>query len=156
MYIKGIMQRYICILVAAFCITPLLFAQAGGNTRYVAVQTTALKDSTGFFARDLRVLSLGDTVTFLRESGKWTEVRAGNITGWVASSSLSTRQIVASASAVSVNEVALAGKGFSPETEMEYRKNGLNYSMVDSMEQITVPVDELSRFITEGRLARGE
>jgi hypothetical protein len=50
----------------------------------------------------------------------------------------------------------MAGKGFSPDMEMEYRKSGLDYSMVDSMEQITVPEDDLLRFITEGRLSKGE
>jgi len=143
-------------MVMALCISPLLFSQAGGNMRYVAVQTAVLKDSTGFFAKDLRSLSLGDAVTFIRESGKWTEVRVGNVTGWVASSSLSARQVVASVSSVSVNEVALAGKGFSVDTEIEYRKSGLDYSMVDSMERTVVPGDELLRFITEGRLSRGE
>ena len=107
------MKRFFLILVMALCIGPLLFSQAGGNTRYVAVQTAPLKDSTGFFAKDLRTLSLGDAVTFVRENGKWTQVRVGNLTGWVASSSLSTRQVVASVSSVNVNEVALAGKGFS-------------------------------------------
>ena len=57
---------------------------------------------------------------------------------------------------VTASEVAMAGKGFSPDMEMEYRKNGLDYSMVDSMERITVPSDDLLRFITEGRLSRGE
>ena len=50
----------------------------------------------------------------------------------------------------------MAGKGFSPDMELEYKKSGLDYSLVDSMEQMSVPTDDLLRFITEGRLSRGE
>lgn len=134
----------------------MLFSQAAGTKRYVAVQTTPLKDSTWFFARDLASLTLGTELTFVRESGKWSQVRAGNLTGWVASSSLTTRKVITSTTTVTANEIALAGKGFSPDTEAEYKKSGLDYSTVDSMEQINVPINDLSEFIVEGHLARGE
>ena len=138
------------------CTGSLVFSQADRGIRYVAVQTTVVKDSSGFFAKDTGSLSLGDSVTVIREDGKWTNIRAGNLTGWVASSSLSARRVVTSNAAVTASEVALAGKGFSPDMEMEYRKTGLDYSTVDSMEQITVPAGDLLRFINEGRLAKGE
>jgi SH3-like domain-containing protein len=150
------MQRLLFLLTMTLCAGSLLFSQTAGNTRYVAVQTVTMKSSTGFFAKNVRNLSLGDTVTLVRENGKWSEVRAGNLSGWVASSSLSARRVVASNSSVTIGEVALAGKGFSPDTEMEYKKDGLNYSMVDSMEQMVVPADDLLLFINEGRLSKGE
>ena len=150
------MKKCALVVIIALCVCPLLFSQASGSTRYVAVQTAVLKDSTGFFAKETGKLSLGDVVTLVRQDGKWSQVRAGNITGWIASTSLSARQVVASVSSVTASEVALAGKGFSPETELEYRKNGLDYSMVDIMEQTVITIDELLRFINEGRLARGE
>jgi len=140
------------------CLSGLVFSQANRGTRYVAAQTVTLKDSAGFFAKDLGSLSLGDAVTLIQDNGKWSQVRAGNLTGWVASSSLSARRVIASNSALNVTggELAMAGKGLSPDMEIEYKKNGLDYSMVDSMEQITIPANDLLRFITEGRLARGE
>ena len=148
------MKRFLLILM--LCAGSVAFAQADRSTLYVAVQTVAVKDSTGFFAKDLGNLSWGDAVRLIKKDGKWSQIQAGNLTGWVASSSLSARRIVAPNAAVTASEVAMAGKGFSPDMEMEYRKNGLDYSMVDSMERITVPTDELLRFITEGRLSRGE
>jgi uncharacterized protein YgiM (DUF1202 family) len=150
------MRRIFLILTIALCVSPLLFAQASRNTRYVAVQTTPLKDSTGFFGKELGNLSLGTEVTVVREDGKWTEVRAGNVSGWVASASLSARRVVASNANVSANEVALAGKGFSPDMEIEYRKNGLDYSEVDRMEKLVIPSGDLLQFVNEGRLSRGE
>ena len=150
------MRRLILLLVLMFCAGSLIFSQTDLNRRYVAVKTTPLKSSTGFFSQELRSLSQGDEVTFIRADGKWTEIRAGNQTGWVSTDSLSSRRVVASGSAVTASEVALAGKGFSAEVEVEYRKNGMDYSMVDSMERINVPSNELLVFVNNGRLARGE
>lgn len=138
------------------CAASLVFSQANRNTRYVSVQAAAVKDATGFFAKDLGSLSLGDAVTVIQDAGKWIQVQVGSLTGWVASSGLSARRVLTGNSNVTASEVALAGKGFSPDMEMAYRENGLDYSMVDAMERITVPAPDLLSFITEGRLARGE
>ena len=149
------MRRFIWLAILVLCVCAFAFSQAGGK-RYVAVKTVALKSSNGFLASDVGNLSLGDEVTLMSDDGKWAKVSAGNLTGWVSSSSLSSRRVVASGSTASVSEVALAGKGFSPDVEIEYRKNGLDYSMVDAMEKIVIPAAELERFVAEGRLARGE
>jgi len=138
------------------CAGLAVFAQADRATRYVVVQTAVVKDSAGFFAKDLGTLSLGDAVRLVKDDGKWSQVQAGGLTGWVASSSLSARRVVAANDAVTASEVAMAGKGFSPDMELEYRKNGLDYSMVDSMEKIDVPANDLLRFIAEGRLSQGD
>ena len=152
------MKRFLILLVMAACAGSLLFAQqaAGRNTRYVSVQSVSVKDSTGFFAKELGNLPLGTEVTLLRDEGKWSEVRAGNLSGWVASSSLSARRVAASNSTVATTELALAGKGFSPDMEVEYRKSGLDYSRVDSMERMVISTEDLRQFVTEGRLAGGE
>jgi hypothetical protein len=150
------MRKILFILAIMFCTGSVLFSQAAGNRRYVVVQSAALKDSTGFFARELGKLTLGTELTLIRENGKWSEVRVGTLSGWVASSSLSTRRVVTSGTAVSVSEITLAGKGFTPDVEIEYRKNGLDYSAVDAMEQMDIHADELLTFVIEGRLSRGE
>jgi hypothetical protein len=150
------MRRFLFLLIVMFCTSTVIFSQSGGSTRYVAVQNVILKNSTGFFAKETGNLPLGTAVTLIRDDGKWAEIRAGNLAGWVASASLSARRVIVSNSPVTASEVALAGKGFSPDTEIEYKKNGLDYSMVDSMEKIVVPADDLLRFINEGRLARGD
>ena len=72
------------------------------------------------------------------------------------SSSLSVRRILAAGTGASATELSLAGKGFSAAIEIEYRKNGLSYSIVDFMENIIIAPEELLVFITEGRLAKGE
>ncbi|MCL2243073.1 MAG: M48 family metalloprotease [Treponema sp.] len=150
------MRKYIFLLVILFSAGSLVFSQTG-NTRYIAVQSADLKSSTGFFARVVGRLSLGDSVTLISDDGRWSNVRSGNITGWMQSTNLSTRRIIASgSSSAGASEVALAGKGFSPATELEYKKEGLNFTVVDSMERMLVSVDELQRFITDGRLNSGD
>jgi len=150
------MKQYLFLLAVLLCSGALAFSQAG-STRYVSVQNAALKDSNGFFAKDVGKLALGDAVSLVSDDGKWSQIRAGNLTGWVSSSSLSTRRVVPSSSSnITANEVALAGKGFSPATETEYKKSGLDFSLVDAMERTTVPASDLLNFVNEGRLARGE
>jgi hypothetical protein len=133
-----------------------VFSQAGGIRLYVAVHKAAIKESASFFAKDLGSLSLGDAVTLVREGGKWSQVRSGAITGWVLASSLSVRKIVSSGSNAMAMEVSLAGKGFSSELEMEYREGGLDYSIVDMMENTLIGAEELFEFISEGHLAGGQ
>jgi hypothetical protein len=150
------MKRVLLFFAIYFFACALVFPQADGIRRYVAVHKAPLKESANFFAKDLGSLSLGDTVTLVREGSKWTQVRAGAITGWVLSSSLSVRRIVSSGSNAVATEIALAGKGFSSEMEMEYRESGLDYSIVDMMENTLIGAEELFKFISEGHLARGQ
>ena len=155
MVFGGIMRRLLLLAVMLF-MGSLLFSQTDANRRYVAVKATPLKSSTGFFGQELKNLSQGEEVMLIRDDGKWAEIQAGNQKGWVSSTSLSSRRVVASGAAVTASEVALAGKGFSEETEIEYRKSGLDFSAVDSMERINVSGTDLLGFINEGRLAKGE
>jgi len=150
------MRRFLLLFAIIFYISVPVFSQNMGITRFVSVKSTTVKASAGYFAQELGNLSLGDEVTLISENGKWSRIRSGNLTGWVTSTSLSARRIIASGTNATATEIALAGKGFSPETETEYRKNGLDYSTVDFMEQITMPKDELLKFITDGRLSKGE
>lgn len=150
------MRRFFTLTVILSMVIFPAFSQTKRATRYVAAKDVPLKASTGFFAAELVSLSLGDEVALIRESGKWAEVEKGNLKGWLPVTCLSVRRIVASGTTAQATEIALAGKGFSPDIEIEYRKNGLDYSVVDFMEKIDIPLADLERFINEGRLAKGE
>jgi uncharacterized protein YgiM (DUF1202 family) len=149
------MRKVIFILVLVTLGNVVAFSQE--RPMYVTVKSTDLKSSTGVFADKLGELKLGDAVTMLRTNGNWAEVRTANkVTGWVNLSTLSSKRVTGAGISSSAGEIALAGKGFSPETEVEYRKNGLDYSAVDRMEAITIPGTELLKFIEDGKLKKGK
>ena len=151
----GNMKKLVLICCLMVLVTGISFSQSAGSVLYVAVKTADLKNGTGFFARSIETLNLGDSVTVVRESGNWLEVRSSRQTGWVLRENLTTRRVVASGSATA-SDLALAGKGFSAEAEVQYRRDGLDFTAVDTMERILVAPADLERFVTEGRLKRGE
>ena len=151
------------LFVSLFCLSVAgLFAQRVGDTLYVNVNSANLKSFTGFFASTTGAVGYGDEVRVLAINGRWAQVQRayGNVSGWIVSSSLTTKRIAAqgSTASASAREIALAGKGFSPEVESEYKKNtgNLNYTAVDEMEKITISERELFAFMEEGRLNKGE
>jgi uncharacterized protein YgiM (DUF1202 family) len=151
------MKKSIFIILFFALVSFLVFAQSAGQTMYVSVKTVDLKSSNGVFAEKKGTLNLGEAVTLIRVSGNWAEVRTNNsATGWVNLTSLSSKRIIGSGASSSAGEIALAGKGFSPETEVEYRKDGLNFSAVDLMEAISISINDLLKFIEDGRLAKGK
>jgi len=150
------------IFIALFCLVFTgLYAQKVGDTLYVNVNSANLKSSTGFFASTTGTVKYGDQVRVAAVNGKWAQVRTtANVTGWIATASLTTKRISTQGNTAnaSAKEIALAGKGFSPEVEAEYKKGGgdSNYAAVDAMERSTVSEKDLLDFIEEGHLAKGE
>ena len=149
------MKKVIFILLILSITAVTGFSQE--KTMYVAVKSTDIKSAAGNFAAKLGTLNLGDAVTLIRSSGTWAEIRTSKaLTGWVAMSSLSSKRVTSSGVSSTAGEIALAGKGFSPETEIEYKKGGLDFAEVDQMERITVSMSDLEKFIKDGRLKEGK
>jgi hypothetical protein len=155
------MKKIIALFCLCACAAVVLPAQASrGGTMFGAAKTLSLKSSTGFFASTKGTLEYGAQVTVLQVSGDWVEVRSAansSVSGWANTASLSARRIIAgSGSSASAQEVALAGKGFNQEVENANRADGkLNYTDVDRTEAIEVSMDELRKFLEEGRLSMG-
>ncbi|AEF87004.1 conserved hypothetical protein [Treponema primitia ZAS-2] len=156
------MKRLILFIVLGLSVTSFMAAQSlKGKTAYVTARKLELKSSTAFFADVLGALSYGDQVTVQDEYQKWAKVQTTDkpsLNGWVASSSLTTKRIIASdGTSASASEIALAGKGFNQEVENAYRQSEkLNYDAIDAMEASGVPNRQLYNFLLEGHLARGE
>ena len=151
------MKKVIFVLLIIIISNISIFSQSQERTMYVAVKSADVKSSSGAFAEKRGVVNLGDVVTMIRASGNWAEIRTRtSLSGWVALSSLSSKRVTGTGLSSSAGEIALAGKGFSPETEVEYKKNGLDYAWVDRMETLIIPENELRKFVEDGRLARGQ
>jgi len=155
------MKKLFLVITLALFVSGALFAQVrSGNPAWVAVRQAAIRSSTWFFASTLGNLEMGTQVNVLQINGNWAQIRtAANppMTGWTSIGNLSHRQIVAEGTTATAREVALAGKGFDRDVENVYRASGdLNFADVDRMEGIRISMDDLFRFMTDGRLNTGE
>ncbi len=132
-------------------------AFAGSYSRYVSVQTLAIKEKASNKSKTVASVSYGDEVTVSKTSGKWSLVSpksSPSVSGWVSTSALSKRKIVkGKAVTTDASEISLAGKGFSEGLEAEYSKNGTtDYASVDLIEQNLISESDQQAFITEGQL----
>lgn len=106
----------------------------------------------------------GAQVNLVRQEGDWYNVAFQGKTGWLHQAAVAagapspggmpgllTARPVREAKS---DEVALAGKGFTPEVEAGYRQKnpGLNYAQVDAVERFQVDPAKLSAFLKEGGL----
>jgi uncharacterized protein YgiM (DUF1202 family) len=141
-----------------FWLGAALWAQNVGTTLYVAAKTVEVKSSSGFFARVIGTLAMGEAVTLQQNQGKWLFIRsASGIQGYVPADAFSTRRIVNSGYGASLGEFALAGKGFNDDLEKFLFSSGeLDYTEVDGMEKYTVEREELRAFLSDGRLTSGD
>jgi uncharacterized protein YgiM (DUF1202 family) len=141
--------------VAVFAADPL-------PERSVIVKETQLRDKPSYTGKILGKLVYTDRVQVLEmpAGSSWAKVRlaAKKLEGWVHLSALAKdEKLVVKAGSTDVaagasgSEVALAGKGFNPEVEAEYKKDPtLNYAAVDEMEKYAVAPAALSAFIAQG------
>ncbi len=108
---------------------------------------------------------VGAEVSVVNQAGDWYKVEYQGKTGWL------NRQAVVQPQSgskfnlqgllfgtpvkqTSSDEVALAGKGFTPEVENTYRAKhpNMNFAMVDKIESFKVAPATLQAFIQEGDL----
>lgn len=158
------MKKIVCMLCVFVC-AAALFAVQNGETVYVAVKKAAIKTGTGNFDKVVAQTSYGDALIIEKASNKYHKVHKASdpsVSGWIPSSSVTTKKIVASSKngkvSASADEIALAGKGFSEEVESGYKNSNkkLNYSSVDQLESVKVSDASLKSFITDGQLYGAE
>ncbi len=128
------------------------------NPRSIQVKETKVRQQPTFLARPTGSVAYGDRVDVLEQRGVWSHVKNSQIHGWLHSSALTRKNIKKSSgssnlkTAASRDELALAGKGFSAEVESEYKSQHakVDFTLVDRMEQIVIPENELRNFMIEG------
>ena len=152
-----VISLFLLAAVAVFAADPL-------PQRSVIVRETMIRDKPSFTGKILGKLLYTDRVQILEmpAGSSWMKVRlvAAKLEGWIHVSALAKddKPVVKAgtesvAMAASGSEVALAGKGFNPEVEAEYRKNAsLNYKAVDLMEELVILPAALASFIAQGGL----
>ena len=108
-------------------------------------------------------VSRGQQLTFEEAKGDWYRV-TGAYSGWIHKTNLTERQVTLSskpggegAGAASSDEVELAGRGFTPQVEGQYREKNpnLDFSHVDAIEKTSIDPGELEAFVQAGKLGGG-
>ncbi len=150
-------RLFIAVLAASIAVS----AFAAGASRYVSVQSLAIKEKSSNTSKTIATVSYGDELTLIKESGKWTQVSpkaSPSVKGWVSSSALSKRKIVAGKSVkTDANEISLAGKGFAEGFENRDASSwDTDNAAVDIIEGNTVSDAERQAFIKEGKLKEAE
>lgn len=123
-----------------------------------------LYQAPNFTSPSLGQVPPGVEVTVLSRSGDWVQVSYQGKTGWVHKLAFPQAQAPkpglpgliskGPVQETKSDEVALAGKGFTPEVEAGYRQKnpGLNYAQVDQIEGFRVDSTQLAAFLKEGGL----
>jgi hypothetical protein len=155
------MKRISIFILLCLCGLSIIQAQSlSGRKVYASIKEGKLKSSTWFFAGTTGTFAYGDEFTVLAEKGSWVQLRsANNTTGWTSSSNVTTRQIISTGNrtTASAEELALAGKAYSPEVEKAYQDaSQVDYAPVDLMESFVVSDDAVLQFIQDGHLNTGE
>ena len=132
------------------------------ETLKVERANTQLYQSPNFSSTTLGTVPPGAEVTVISRSGDWVQVNYQGKTGWLhktafpqaAGPKLPSMLTGGPVRETKSDEVALAGKGFTPEVEAGYRQKnpGLNYAAVDQVEQFQVNPTQLAAFAREGGL----
>ncbi len=149
------------LVLAALLCSPAL---AGAETMKVSQANQSLLSEPNFSGTPIAPVPTGAEVTVVTTSGDWLKVEYQGNTGWM------HRGAFAQAETPKINplgmlfgggvqqtksdEVALAGKGFTPEVEASYRQKHpeMNFALVDQVEGFKVDSAKLQTFIKDGGL----
>lgn len=151
------MRGYLRLLLLA---GGVLAAQAAtAEQLFVKIKSTQIRQRPQHYSAGIVSLREGDAVEALGSDAGWIKVRAGGKEGYLHESAVSSRQVKLRSDGIAgkgaqQSEVALAGKGFSPEVEKRFasERPSANFSAVDSMERLATPRAEVAKFIKDGRL----
>ena len=147
--------------LAALLLSPAL---AGAGTMKVTQANQSLHAEPNFSGTPIAPVPQGSEVKVVTISGDWYKVEYQGNTGWIHRQAfaevktpkfgLPSLLFGGGVQQTKSDEVALAGKGFTPEVEASYRQKNpnMNYAQVDQVESFKVDPTKLQTFIKEGGL----
>lgn len=152
-------------IVLTLALVASLAIAAPAAKSIVTVRVLSAKVMTGpkFIGATAGSVSRGQQLTFEEAKGDWYRV-TGAFSGWIHKTNLTERQVTLSskpggegAGAASSDEVELAGRGFTPQVEGQYREKNpnLDFSHIDAIEKTSIDPGELDAFVQAGNLAGG-
>ena len=136
-----------------------------GETLKVTQANQSLYPSADFAGTPVAPVPQGAEVNVVEKAGDWYKVEYEGKTGWLPRQAFPTTQAAPKIPLGGIlfggpvketksDEVALAGKGFTPEVESAYRQKHpeMKFAQVDQVEAFKVDDAQLNAFIREGGL----
>lgn len=160
------MAKWFLVLLALLIIPVSAMAgksSGGGSsgTMTVQVQNAVVRSTPNYTGGSLGPVSFGTKVTVIGEEGNWYKIDSPS--GWLPKSSLTKSKVNLDAAQkfsgdnnVKRDEVALAGKGFNPQVEAEFKRQNrdmaASFVTVDRIETFGATDAELRGFKAAGKL----
>lgn len=157
-------KKSIC-LALGLAVLLLAGGAALAETMKVSQPNQQLFPDPDFASTPLASVPVGAEVSVIRQAGDWYKVEFQGKSGWMHRQAFPQAKAPAKLSLPSLltggavkqatsDEVALAGKGFTPEVEAGYRQKHpeANFALVDKVEAFKVDEGQLMTFIKEGGL----
>lgn len=152
-------MKYIIFIVLFFFICPI-YSMA--ETVRVITKENYLRDNCRFFSPIKANLKYGDTLEITSTEGDWYRAKFRNINGCIHKTAVDQRAVPTTTGFVSgrqtatEQEVALAGKGFTPEVESAFKKKhpDMKYNLVDAIERYKTDEKRVFEFIRMGGLVQ--
>lgn len=142
------------------CLLFVATAAMAASVKIITQQAVIRKDGR-FFAPAVATVPYGELIQKLERRGDWLRVRYKGKEGWIHISAVQEQKfrlsslMTARAKETSEDEVALAGKGFTPEVEKAFREKNpeMKYHLVDRVTAGQISVQSLQAFIQQGNLS---
>lgn len=133
-------------------------APKAGTVVTVRVMSAKVMKAPKFIGPAAGAVARGDQLTIAEIKGDWYRV-TGAAKGWINRTNVMEGKVALSSKpggggAASRDEVELAGRGFTPDVEQEYRGKhpDLDFSHVEAIEETGIDFAELEAFVAEGEL----
>ena len=156
---KGLM-----ILLAVLAFSTTVFSDTEKIAR-IKTKENYIRESDRFYSPIKAKVLYDETMQIIERKNEWLHVKYGDVDGWIHQSAVSeSRQMKYKPVVLGAeidpeaendnHEVALAGKGFTPDVEKKMGENDptLNYAQIDEIEKRDIPHEKLDAFMKEGGL----
>jgi hypothetical protein len=151
------MKRKGWLILLGLC---LLTSVAFAATVKVITQEAVIRNDKRFFASPVARVPYGSVIEQIGREGDWLRVSYQGKQGWIHISAVQEQKVQISpfgqgkAREASQDEVALAGKGFTPEVEKAFREKNpqMRYDLVNQVQSSKVDETSLQAFVRSGNL----
>ena len=159
------MTRRVLITACAIALLVSASAYAAGKTMTVQIRTGEIKSSPSALSSIVATVKYGDRLNIVEEKGLWAKVSTPDgKEGWIHSSALTKQRIELAAAdkdaqlGASGGEMALAGKGFTPQVEAQFKAkhSDVDFTWIDKMVKMKSSSQEILKFLKDGGISLPE